>query len=85
MGFLHFLSFLNYNSAFLSSHLLLFYTDPGSGAMVWQLLAASFVGLTFYISFAFRRIKLFFGKLSGQASPKDVQQDASRPVSKITL
>jgi len=28
------------------------YTDPGSGALIWQMLAAGFVGVVFY----FRRI-----------------------------
>ena len=25
------------------------YTDPGSGALIWQMLAAGFVGLMFYV------------------------------------
>jgi hypothetical protein len=25
------------------------YTDPGSGALIWQMLAAGFVGLLFYV------------------------------------
>jgi len=32
------------------------YTDPGSGALVWQLLVASFVGGLFYIRSFIRRI-----------------------------
>lgn len=42
----------------------LFYTDPGSGLLIWQMLAAFFVGILFYATVAFRRIKLFFAKLS---------------------
>ena len=34
------------------------YTDPGTGAMLWQMLAAGFVGLMFY----FRRIASWFKK-----------------------
>jgi hypothetical protein len=32
------------------------YTDPGSGALVWQLLVASFVGGLFYIRSFIRKI-----------------------------
>jgi hypothetical protein len=32
------------------------YTDPGTGALIWQVAAAGFMGAMFY----FRRIKLFF-------------------------
>lgn len=32
------------------------YTDPGTGAMIWQMLAAGFVGLMFY----FRRFTTWF-------------------------
>lgn len=32
------------------------YTDPGSGALIWQTLVAGFVGLSFY----FRRILAWF-------------------------
>ncbi len=28
---------------------MLLYTDPGSGALIWQALAAGFVGLLFYV------------------------------------
>jgi hypothetical protein len=43
---------------------LLLYTDPGSGLLIWQMLAAFFVGSLFYVTVAFRRIKLLIGKLS---------------------
>lgn len=33
----------------MSVGLLLFYADPGSGALLWQILAGSAVGLLFYI------------------------------------
>lgn len=32
------------------------YTDPGTGALLWQLLAAAFLGISFY----FRRIVFWF-------------------------
>jgi hypothetical protein len=34
------------------------YSDPGSGAMLWQLTVSFFIGLMFY----FRRIMEFFAK-----------------------
>ena len=38
-------------------HTLAFlYTDPGSGALIWQLLVASFVGGLFYVRSFIRRI-----------------------------
>jgi hypothetical protein len=41
------------------------YTDPGSGALIWQLLVASFVGGLFYIrSF----IRIITAKMSGRRS-----------------
>jgi hypothetical protein len=46
----------------------LFYTDPGSGAMLWQLVAAFFVGAMFYVTFAYRKIKLFTSKMFGLAN-----------------
>ena len=40
------------------------YTDPGSGALIWQMLVAGLVGVTFY----FRRITAWFKNRKG---PKD--------------
>ena len=38
------------------------YTDPGSGALIWQMLAASFVGFAFY----FRKLRNWIkGKTDG--------------------
>ncbi len=34
------------------------YTDPGTGALIWQMLAAGFVGLMFY----FRKFTSWFKK-----------------------
>jgi len=46
-------------------NLAFLYTDPGSGALVWQLLVASFVGGLFYIRSFIRRIT---AKMSGRRS-----------------
>jgi hypothetical protein len=48
------------------------YTDPGSGALVWQLLVASFLGSLFYIRSFIRRIT---ARISGGRSgePRDQQ------------
>ncbi len=35
----------------------LFYADPGSGALLWQLIGSFFMGLLFYSRRLFRRIK----------------------------
>jgi hypothetical protein len=40
------------------------YTDPGTGALIWQALVAGFVGLLFYV----RRFTTWFKKRKG---PKD--------------
>jgi hypothetical protein len=40
------------------------YTDPGSGMLLWQMLVAGFVGVTFYL----RRLTSWF---KGKKGPKD--------------
>jgi hypothetical protein len=40
------------------------YTDPGSGALLWQVLAAGAVGAMFYI----RKLSMFFRGKSNQPS-----------------
>jgi hypothetical protein len=35
--------------SFGSEHEVRAYTDPGSGAMIWQMLVAGFVGAMFYL------------------------------------
>lgn len=50
------------------------YTDPGSGALVWQLLVASFVGGLFYIRSFIRRITAM---MSGRRSREQSDQQAS--------
>ena len=47
-------------------HTLAFlYTDPGSGALIWQLLVASFVGGLFYVRSFIQRIT---ARISGRKS-----------------
>lgn len=45
------------NHPVLSTYFLL-YTDPGTGAMLWQLLAAAFIGGAFYCRHYFSKIKV---------------------------
>ena len=37
---------------------LLLYTDPGTGAMLWQLMAAAFIGGAFYFRHYAAKIRL---------------------------
>jgi len=56
-------------------HTLAFlYTDPGSGALIWQLLVASFFGILFYLRSFIRRIS---DKISGRKSKERSNQQAS--------
>jgi hypothetical protein len=53
---------------------LFIYADPGSGALIWQLLVAAFIGSMFY----FRRIKDWFflkRKVRGSSSRQPASQD----------
>ncbi len=75
MGFLH--SFFSLAVTLRLPYTFFFYGDPGSGAMLWQLLTASFVGGAFYVAFAMRRIKEFFGKFGKQADAKKIRQNIS--------
>jgi hypothetical protein len=42
------------------------YTDPGTGALIWQMVAAGFVGVMFY----FRRITSYFTRFRNK-DPKE--------------
>jgi hypothetical protein len=44
------------------SYYALLYTDPGSGTLILQLLAAGLFGLLFYLRYFIRRVKGFFLK-----------------------
>ena len=50
------------------------YTDPGSGALIWQLLVASFVGGLFYIRSFIRRIA---AKRSGRRSGQQIDRQGT--------
>lgn len=41
------------------SYYALLYTDPGSGTLILQLLAAGLLGLLFYLRYFIRRVKGF--------------------------
>ena len=51
--------------------MMLFYSDPGSGAMLWQMIAAFFVGGLFYVTFAYNKMKTFALKALGLTDGKD--------------
>jgi hypothetical protein len=52
------------------------YTDPGTGALIWQMLAAGFVGLMFY----FRKFTTWFrGRKSGASASTDLDSPSADP------
>jgi hypothetical protein len=64
-----------YGSNWSDIHTLAFlYSDPGSGALIWQLLVASFVGGLFYIRSFIRRIAAM---MSGRRSGEKLDQQAA--------
>ncbi len=44
------------------------YLDPGTGAVVWQVLVSSFLGIAFAVKLFWRRIKNFVAGLFGRAA-----------------
>jgi hypothetical protein len=58
----------------MTSFILLLYADPGSGALVWQLLVGAFIGAMFY----FRRVRewLLFWKTKRKAEPPASSSDS---------
>lgn len=54
--------------------LAILYADPGSGALIWQLLVASFVGILFYMRTFIRRITAM---MSGRRSNEESIQQAA--------
>lgn len=54
---------------------MLLYTDPGSGAMIWQLLLAFIFGATFYFSRFKEWISARMNK-GKETSPVDAGQDS---------
>lgn len=58
--------------------LLFFYTDPGSGAMVWQMTTAFVVAGMFYVTLAFRRVRIFVRKIAGpRDKPLNIRKENS--------
>ena len=47
------------------------YTDPGTGALIWQMVAAGFVGLMFYL----RKFTTWFKR----TRPSEAQSEADQP------
>ena len=60
---------------------ILLYVDPGSGALVWQLLAASFFGGLFYARSVIRRIKRLFSA-NNQQSQQAARNEAPSSTAK---
>jgi hypothetical protein len=44
----------------------LFYTDPGTGAMVWQLLVAAFIGAAFYFRQYANKIRVMLASIKNK-------------------
>jgi hypothetical protein len=68
--------------------LAILYTDPGSGALIWQLLVASFVGILFYVRSFIRRITAMMpGRKSKEESNQRVavDRDSSAAPNRNTL
>lgn len=61
--------------------LLFLYTDPGSGALVWQLVLASIIGGAFYTRLVIRRLKsrLAGWKKAGSAVPTSLSENHRAP------
>jgi hypothetical protein len=68
--------------------LAILYADPGSGALIWQLLVASFVGILFYVRSFIRRISAM---MSGRKNMEEgdlqaaVDRDSSGAPSRNSL
>jgi hypothetical protein len=60
--------------------LMFLYTDPGSGALLWQLLVAGFIGALFYARLFFRRaIAMIFCKRRGRQDDQPAAVDQAAP------
>jgi hypothetical protein len=53
------------------SSLMFLYTDPGTGTLILQLLAAGAIGLVFYVRVFARRAKSFFSRKPGAEDGAD--------------
>jgi hypothetical protein len=47
----------------------LLYTDPGTGAMVWQLLVAAFIGAAFYFRQYATKIRVMLAAIKNRKQP----------------
>lgn len=54
---------------------LLLYADPGSGALIWQLIVAALIGGAFYL----RRFKERFFSFWKSPSPQNDQANSDKP------
>jgi hypothetical protein len=50
----------------------LLYTDPGSGALIWQLIVAAFLGFMFYVRFFVHRVREKFSAKKKKGPPSEV-------------
>lgn len=57
----------------------LLYTDPGAGALLWQLLLASLVGGSFYARLLIRRARARIAGLKRAGSAAQLALDDGRP------
>ena len=51
------------------------YTDPGTGALIWQLLAATGIGFIFYFKRYLRWISKLFKKEKKPKKPKKIKKE----------
>jgi hypothetical protein len=61
----------------MSSPLALLYTDPGTGTLILQLLAAALIGAAFYARQFARRAKSLFSKNKGGEEGLDASSPAA--------
>jgi hypothetical protein len=55
------------------------YIDPGSGALLLQLLTAAFLGASYYVFRAWKRIRAFFSSLfSAKAGTSETSQSGGQ-------
>ncbi|MGI8734304.1 MAG: hypothetical protein ACR2LM_13515 [Pyrinomonadaceae bacterium] len=50
----------------MNNAIFLLYTDPGTGALLWQLLAAGFIGAAFYFRHYAAKIKVLLNSIKSK-------------------
>ncbi len=50
----------------MSKSIFLLYTDPGTGALLWQLLAAGFIGAAFYFRHYVAKVKVLLSVIKNR-------------------